>query len=87
MFSYILKVHAPSDAQTDEFFRRFMSTPGLLHAYDLQGVDDPDDAVVVAIWDSRQAAEAYLRESPLRQEVDSTFPAATRTMYEVRASK
>jgi heme-degrading monooxygenase HmoA len=87
MFSYILKIHAPADAQTDEFFERFKKTPGLLHAYDLQGVDDPDDGVVVTIWDSRKSAEAYLQESSLRKEVDVAFPEVARTMYEVRNSK
>lgn len=87
MFSYILKVHMPATAQTDEFFRRFRNTPGLLHAYDLQGADDPDDAVVVTIWEDRKAAETYLQGSSHRKEVDSALPKVTRTMYEVRNSK
>lgn len=87
MFSYILKIHMPADAQSDEIFERFKKTPGLLHAYDLQGVDDPDDAVVVTIWESRKAADTYLEESALRKEVDAAYPKVTRTMYEVRNSK
>lgn len=87
MFSYILKIRTAATAQTDELFERFTRTPGLLSAYDLQGADDPEDAVVVTIWENREAAEAYLEKSPLRKEVDVNFPDVTRTMYEVRNSK
>lgn len=87
MFSYILRMHAPADPKTDEFFRRFKQTPGLLHAYDLQGVEDPEDAVVVAIWEDRAAAEAYLEKSALRKEVDEAYPQITRTMYSVLDGK
>lgn len=87
MFSYIAKIDTRADAQGDEFFERFKQTPGLLHAYDLQGVVDPDDGMVVAIWDSRKAAETYLQESSLKKEIDATFPKVSRTMYEVRNSK
>lgn len=86
MFAYILRTHASPSEQSDAFFRRFKATPGLLHAYDLQGVDDPEDSVVVTIWDRRQSAEAYLNDSPLRKEVDRTM-SVTRTLYEVRDSK
>jgi heme-degrading monooxygenase HmoA len=87
MFAYILRVHTSATEQTDEFFRRFKETPGLLHAYNLQGVDDPEDGVAVAIWESREAAETYLREAQLRREVDQSLPDVSRTMYEVRDSK
>lgn len=87
MFSYILRLHAPADTQSDEFFRRFKQTPGLLHAYNLQGVEDPEDGVVVTVWESRDAAEAYLQGSELRKDVDRAYPAISRTMYDVRDSK
>ena len=86
MFAYILRVHTVPSAATDDLFRRFKETPGLLHAYSLQGVDDPAEGEVVAIWDSRDSAEAYLR-SQFRQQVDQSIPGVTRTMYEVRDSK
>jgi len=87
MFAYILKAPGTiANDQTDEFFRRFTQTPGLLHAFDLQGIDEPDDSVVVAIWESREAAQAYLDSAPLRKEVDDALPAVTRVMYEVRAA-
>jgi len=60
MFAYILRVQAAPDEQAKEFFERFKETPGLLHAFDLQGVDDSEDGVVVAVWESREAAERYL---------------------------
>ncbi|HSG78206.1 MAG TPA: antibiotic biosynthesis monooxygenase, partial [Acidimicrobiia bacterium] len=69
MFAYILRVRAEPSDEMDEFFRRFKETPGLLHAYYLEGVDDPEDAVAVAVWESREAAERYL-ESQLRHQVD-----------------
>jgi heme-degrading monooxygenase HmoA len=87
MFAYILKARAPADDQAKEFFRRFKETPGLLHAFDLQGVDDSEDGVVVAVWESREAAERYLQGAPLRREVDEAYPTVTRTMYEVLDSK
>lgn len=87
MYSYILRLHAPADTQSDEFFRKFKQTPGLLHAYNLQGVEDPEDGVVVTIWESRDAADAYLQGSDLRKDVDKAYPEITRTMYDVRDSK
>jgi len=87
LFAYILRVHqAPSD-ETNEFFRRFKDTPGLLHAYSLQGEDDPNDSGVVAIWESREAAERYLQSSPLKRDVDEALPTVTRTFYSVLDSR
>ena len=87
MFAYILRVHqAPSD-ETNEFFRRFKDTPGLLHAYSLQSEDDPNGSVAVAIWESREAAERYLQSSPLKRDVDLALPTVTRTFYSVVDSK
>jgi heme-degrading monooxygenase HmoA len=87
MFAYILRADSPPDEKTDEFFKRFVETPGLLHAFDLRGVNDPDDTLVVTIWQDRKAAEDYLNKSPLRKEVDQTISGITRTMYEVLNSK
>lgn len=87
MFAYILRMNAPASDQIDAFFDRFKQTPGLLHAYSLQGVEDANDGVAVAIWENRAAAEAYLQKSSLRQEVDRTVPGVKRTLYEVRDSK
>ena len=87
VFAYVLKVHAQPSEQSNEFFRRFKETPGLLHAYSLQGVNDAEDSVAVAIWESREAAERYLSQSALRREVDQGMPGITRTLYDVLDSK
>ena len=87
MFAYILRIHAAPSEQAEDFFRRFKETPGLLHAFNLQGVDDPEDGIAVAIWENREAAERYLEGTPLRREVDEAYPTVTRTMYEVLDSK
>lgn len=88
MFAYILKTDDPVDDDvSDEFFRRFKTTPGLLHAFELKRVDDPNDQIVVTIWEDREAAETYLNKSALRKEVDEAISGVTRTMYEVRDSK
>ena len=87
MFAYILRANQPRSDETDEFFRRFKDTPGLLHAYSLQGEDDPNDSVAIAIWESREAAERYLQSSPLKRDVDQAVPTVTRTFYSVLDSK
>jgi heme-degrading monooxygenase HmoA len=87
MFAYILRARQEPSERTDEFFRRFKEQPGLLHAYSLQGEDDPTDGAVVAIWESRAAAESYLQSAPLRRDVDQAVSGVTRTLYTVRDSK
>lgn len=87
MFAYILRADQPPSDQTNEFFRRFKDTPGLLHAYSLQSEDDPNDSIAVAIWESREAAERYLQSSPLKRDVDQALPTVTRTFYAVLDSK
>ena len=87
MFAYILRADQPPSDQTNEFFHRFKDTPGLLHAYSLQGEDDPNDSIAVAIWESREAAERYLQSSPLKRDVDQAMPTVTRTFYSVLDSK
>jgi hypothetical protein len=62
-------------------------TPGLLHAFDLAEVGDPDQSIVLAVWENREAAERYLSQAPLRQEVDEAIPQIKRVMYEVLAHK
>lgn len=87
MFAYILRAKDAPNDQMEEFFRRFKETPGLLHAYSMQGEGNPNEGVVVAIWESRQAAQRYLDGSPLRREVDQAMPSVTRTLYSVLESK
>jgi heme-degrading monooxygenase HmoA len=88
MFAYIL--HAQNNVpneQTDDFFRRFTQTPGLLHAFELIPANGEGDSAVVAIWESREAAERYLNSAPLRKQVDESIPQVKRVMYEVRGHK
>ena len=87
MFAYILRARQEPNTQFAEFFRRFKETPGLLHAYSLEGEENPSDGLVVAIWESREAAQRYLERSPLRREVDQAVPSVTRTFYTVLDSK
>ena len=88
MFAYILKApNTPRTPETDEFFTRFCASEGLVHAFDLLGTDDPQDAVVVAVWRDRESAERYLSSNPLRKQVDASIPQVTRTMYDVIGSK
>jgi len=88
VFAYILKAPTlPEDQEGDKFFRRFIETPGLLHAFALEHADGEAEQLVVAVWEGREAAERYLNEAPLRTEVDQAIPGITRTMYEVRDHK
>ena len=87
MFAYILRAKAAPEDVTSDLFARFKDTPGLLYAYDLQGEEDPTDGVVVAVWESREAAMRYLDTSVLRREADATVPDITRTFYRVLDSK
>jgi len=87
MTVYILRAQQAPNEQIAGFFRRFKETPGLLHAYDLQGEDDPSETVVVAVWESKEAADRYLKSSSLRNEVDQAVPSARRTFYNVLDSK
>lgn len=87
MFAYILQGPALADldrSQSEEFFRRFAETPGLLHAFELEREDNPADTLVVALWTDREAAQSYIEGSALRREVDEAVPGITRTMYAVR---
>jgi len=87
MFAYILRAQQAPKEQAADFFRRFKETPGLLHAYDLQGEENPNEGIMIAIWESRKAAERYLASSPLKREVDQAVPSVSRTFYTVLNSK
>lgn len=88
MFAYILYApQTPRTEETDEFFRRFTETPGLLYAFDLMAEEGQDDGAVIAVWDSRESAERYLEGAPLRKEVDEAIPRVNRVMYQVFGSK
>ena len=87
MFAYILSVRTEPDEQSAALFERFKQVPGLLHAYQLQGEDDPADGRVVSIWASRDDAVRYLEQAELRRTVDESYPDVERVMYTVLDSK
>ena len=88
MFAYLLHApNTPRTEETDEFFRRFTEEEGLMYAFDLQEVNDPDQGIVVAVWDTKEAAERYLTGAALRRAVDAAMPQITRVMYEVISHK
>ena len=87
MFAYILSVRTEPDEQSAALFERFKQVPGLLHAYQLQGEDDPEDGRVVSIWASRDDAVRYLEQAELRRTVDESYPDVERVMYTVLDSK
>ena len=91
MFAYVLRssyaLKKEDEARNAELFRRFEEAPGLLHAYRLHGTDGHDDAMIVTVWQDREAAESYLKHHPLRWDVDTALTDVTRTMYEVWDSK
>ncbi len=87
MFVYILRAQQAPDDEWAELFRRFKETPGLLHAYSLQAEENPNESVVVCIWESREAAERYLGSVPLKRDIDQAAPSVSRTMYALLDSK
>jgi heme-degrading monooxygenase HmoA len=87
MFAYVLRTTQAHGERAKDIFRRFKESPGLLHAYLLQGEADANDAIMVAIWESREAAERHLAASPLPREWDQTAPDTTRPFYTVLDSK
>jgi heme-degrading monooxygenase HmoA len=87
MFADILSVRAEADEQSAEFFRRFKQEPGLVHAFPLEGEDDPQDGRSVTIWESREAAMRPLQQADLRREVETSYPEVVRVLYKVLESK
>lgn len=84
MFAHVFEAEfgVPS-LQTAALFRRLNQEPGLVHAYSLRRVDDPETGMVIGIWESREDYERFFEHSPLRREADVTVRGARRTLYEV----
>lgn len=83
MIAVIMKIPGNSDPARDELFQRFIKTPGLIHAYQL---DNDAGGATVTIWESHAARDAYMA-STLRSDVDTALPGLTREVFTVRASK
>lgn len=69
----------PRQDRDDKLFERFKSTPGIVATYRL---GNDDEVVVLTIWESAKAREAYMA-SALQTEVSSANPRASRIVYEV----
>ncbi|HSP53955.1 MAG TPA: antibiotic biosynthesis monooxygenase [Dehalococcoidia bacterium] len=87
MYISIMHEDEGRSAKTDEFFRRYKETPGLLHAYFLEDENDPSKTGTVSIWESKEAFSRYLQTASLRREVDQAIPSVKRTGYKVIDSK
>jgi heme-degrading monooxygenase HmoA len=85
MIASILRIPAGSE-RDDELFARFLSTPGLVHAYLLRPVDESEDSLTVSIWENAAARTAYMEKSQLAGEVNARFGTA-RSVYAVENSK
>jgi hypothetical protein len=87
MLAVILRLEGRRDETTDDIFRRFKSTEGVVAAYQLVGVDNPEDLVTFTVWKDDASRLKYMNESPIKREVDLTWKKQTRTVYTVRDSK
>lgn len=87
MYISILHQDEGHTAKSDEFFRRYKETPGLVHAYFLQKEGAPDQAEVISIWESKDDFSRYIESASLRREVDEAIPSVKRIGYEVVDSK
>lgn len=87
MYISILHQDEGHTAKSDEFFRRYKETPGLVHAYFLEEEGEPNKAEIVSIWESKEDFSRYVESAPLRREVDEAIPSVKRIGYKVVDSK
>ncbi len=83
MFVHMIRGDLAPNDYTSALFEGFKQIPGLLHAYLLQPEDNPNETALVAVWESREAAEDYFSKSPLRAKVDTTVPNVRRRLFRV----
>lgn len=84
MIAVIMTYQRSQRAEEADLFARFTaSTPGVVHAYQLE---DGDNGATVTIWESKEARDAYMK-SALKNEVDAALPSLSRRIYTVRDSK
>lgn len=80
MIAVIMKYPLSEDQRKGELFQRFVSeTPGVVHAYRLEGADG---GATITIWESQAARDAYMKSS-LRTDVDTALPGLTREIFDV----
>ncbi len=85
MIASILTIPRTPDAKGDDLFQRFTKTPGVHHAYQLEPMEGGAEVVVVSIWESAEARDAYMK-GPLMQEVNQFAEGQSRKVYRVRNS-
>ena len=78
-----MKFPVTGDREKDELFQRFIKTPGVIHAYQLE--NDAGGATVT-VWESQAARDAYMT-STLRSDVDTALPGLTREVFTVLSAK
>lgn len=83
MFVHMIRGDLAPNDYTESLFQGFRQIPGVLHAYLLQPEDNPDETDLVAVWESREAAEDYFNKSSLREMVDRTIPNVRRRFFTV----
>jgi hypothetical protein len=83
LIAVILKFPVTGDREKDELFQRFIKTPGVIHAYQLE--NDAGGATVT-VWESQAARDAYMA-STLRSDVDTALPGLSREVSTVRSAK
>jgi hypothetical protein len=83
LIAVIMKFPVTGDREKDELFQRFIKTPGVIHAYQLE--NDAGGATVT-VWESHAARDAYMA-STLRSDVDTALPGLSREVFTVRSAK
>jgi len=83
LIAVIMKFPVTGDREKDELFQRFIKTPGVIHAYQLE--NDAGGATVT-VWESQAARDAYMT-STLRSDVDTALPGLTREVFTVLSAK
>ena len=75
---------APSEA----LFKKFLeTTKGVVAAYQIEEIDNPQAGAVFTVWKDAASRDAYMKSSPVKAEVDKTYANQSRTVYRVRNSK
>lgn len=69
----------------DALWQQVVAQPGLVTAYVLASVDDPRDGLVLSVWESEDAFNAYA-DSALRADVEATSALTRKNYYVQRAA-
>lgn len=86
MIASILRLPAATPAADPALVEKVAATPGLIHLYILTPGEGEGDRLAVLLWATEQHLDAYI-ESDLGQQILTTNPQATRTVYIVHEAK